>query len=441
MTVLLRRWVVGARADRMLTNSALLFTTSALMAAFGATFWVLAARLYPAETVGVAGAIVTASDTLALFAQLGLNIALVRTMPRSRHQAADFTVSVVVVGSAAAVFALGYLLVLPHTAPRVHDALAGPWVGALFVGLVAATAVNMLTDSVFLAIDRVRSYLWLNGLVLGLTKCTLPVLLAGAGVLGLYGSAGGAALLCGAASAVVIYRHLPRPSTLRPSPELRRARGFAGAGYATVVLALTPQLVLPLLVVNELGAATTAYFFVSLQVVALQNAVVVAVGNSMYAEGERHPHRRTQAVRRGGVTMAVVCTTSAAAVWLVAPLLLRAFGQEYAAEGTATLRVLSLSVIGLGASYWAAMRLRLVDHAGAMIAAQVIGTSVVLTLSVVAVPHGTTWVAAALGAGYLVGGLAGYLMSRFVAPLRDAPRAPGTGEPGGTTGATVGAVS
>ncbi|WP_068121947.1 lipopolysaccharide biosynthesis protein, partial [Nocardioides massiliensis] len=366
----------------------------------------------PAETVGLAGAVVAASDTLALVAQLGLNIALVRTMPRSRHQFADFRVAVLVVGGAAAAFAAGYVLLLPLTSPRVHEVIGSPWAAVLFIGLVTATAVNLLTDSVFLAIDRVRSYLWLNGVLLGLAKCGLPFLLAGAGVLGLYGSAGGAALLCGLASIVVISRHLPRSRRMRPSRELRAARGFAGAGYVTVVLALSPQLVLPLLVVNELGSAATAYFFVSIQIVALQNAIVVAVGNAMYAECERHPDRRSQAFRRGGILMGVVCVGSAAAVWVVAPLLLRVFGPEYAAEGTATLRVLSVAVIGLGLSYWGAMRLRVVGRPGAMVGAQVVGTAAVLSLAVAAVPHGTTWVGAALGVGYLVGGLVSCAMSR-----------------------------
>lgn len=412
---------VSARSDRMLTNSAMLFATSALMAGFGALFWVLAARLQSPEVVGLAGTVVAASDTLALFAQLGLNIALVRTMPRSNHQAADVLTAVAVVGSAAALFALVYALLLPVTSPRVHEVLDSPWTIVLFCVLVAATAINVLSDNVFLAIDRVRSYLWLNGFGLGIAKTLLPFLLAGAGVLGLYGSVGGAALLCGAASLVVILRHLPRPTRLRPSSELVHARGFAGAGYATVVLALTPQMVLPLLVVNELGAAAGAVFFVSMQVVGLQNAVIVAVGSAMYAECERHPERRRESVRKGGLAMVGVSVASAGAVFLVAPFLLQVFGDHYAETGTATLRVLSLAVLGLGLSYWSAMRLRVAHKPTAMVAAQVVGTVVVLGLALVAVPHGTTWVAAALGAGYAVGGIAGYLISRFWAPITDEP--------------------
>ena len=122
------------RSDRMLMNSAMLFGTSLAMAGFGALFWVLAARLHSAHTVGLAGSLVAASDTLALFAQLGLNIALVRTMPRSDRKAADVVTAAVVVGVAAALFALVYALLLPLTSPRVHAVLDSPWAIALFTG-------------------------------------------------------------------------------------------------------------------------------------------------------------------------------------------------------------------------------------------------------------------------------------------------------------------
>ena len=59
------------------------------MAGGGALFWVIAARLASPEDVGLAGSLVAAADSLALFAQLGLNIAMLRTMPTSSRKAAD----------------------------------------------------------------------------------------------------------------------------------------------------------------------------------------------------------------------------------------------------------------------------------------------------------------------------------------------------------------
>lgn len=419
-----RNWrdiAATVRSDRLLTNSALMFSTTLMMAGGGAVFWIIAARLQSPEAVGLAGSLVSAADAIALFAQLGLNITLLRTMPTSERPAADVTTAAVVVVTAGGLFALGYGALLPITSPRLHAVLSSPITVALFCVLVAATALNVLTDSIFLSINRVSSYLWLNGILLGLTKCVLPFLLAGAGALGVYGSVGGAALLCGLASLLVIFRHVPGNRTLRPSSQLLSARRFAGAGYATYVLNVIPQLVVPLLIINELGAARGAVFFLSTQIVTLQNAVVLAVGNSMYAESERTPTRRAEVVRRGGLTMAAVAVAGFGVVLVLAPYFLGVFGDHYAAEGTATLRVLSLCVLALAFNYWSAMRLRVAHHLTAMVGVQLACTVAVLFLTVLAAPHGTVAVAYAWGAGQVLGGILGYVVSRAVAPLNNEP--------------------
>jgi O-antigen/teichoic acid export membrane protein len=428
MTVLVKQRLVSLRSDRMLTNSAMLFATTLLMGLAGALFWVVAARLQTPAVVGLAGSLVAASEAIALLAQLGLNIALMRTMPVSDRKAADMVTATALVATAGTLLALVYAVLLPVTSPRLHDVVDSPLVVLLFCLLVAATAVNVLTDNVFLAIDTVRSYLWLNGVFLGLAKCTLPFLLTGAGVLGLYGSVGGAAMLCGLASLWVVFRHLPGPRRLAPSRALREARGFAGAGYATYMLTLLPVLVLPMIVVNALGPAATAFFFLSAQIITVQNQALLAVGNSMYAESERHPERRRRILAHGARTMAAVGVLSAAVVVVAAPLVLSLFGPTYAEEGTATLRVMSLGVLGLGFNYWVAMRLRIAHHTVAMVVAQAVSTVLVLGLVVAVVSHGTVWAAAAWGIGQLVGGLVGLAISLTVAPVRDGVPAAADGD-------------
>ncbi len=273
--------------SKLLSNSLLVFATTILMAGAGALFWVIAARLAEPEEVGLAGSLVAAGDALALFAQLGLNIAIVRILPGSSRKAADVMTAALVVVGAGALFALFYALLLPVASPRLADVLESPVTIALYAVLVAATALNVLTDSVFLAIDRVWSFLRLNGVLLGVLKCSLPFLLAGAGAFGLYSSVGLAVAACGLASLWVILRHLPGPRRPRPSPELLANRGFAAAGYVTYVLTVLPLLVFPLVVVNALGSAQAGAYFISFQVAMLLNAIVLAVGNATYAECER----------------------------------------------------------------------------------------------------------------------------------------------------------
>jgi O-antigen/teichoic acid export membrane protein len=410
----------AVRSNPLLVNSILMFATTLMMAAGGAIFWVVAARLTSPENVGLAGSLVSASDSLALFAQLGLNISLLRTMPTSQRKAADVATASFVVVTAGTVFALIYCLLLPVTSPRLHAVLGSPLTIGIYCVFVAATALNVLTDSIFLSINRLWSYLKLNGVLLGVAKCGLPFLLAGAGAMGLYGSVGGAILLCAVASLWVIFRNVPGRRSLTPSRELLDSARFAGAGYLTYVLYVVPQLVFPLLVINALGSARGGVFFISVQIVTLQNAVTLAIANSTYAEAERNPHMRRKIVRHGGITLAICAFASTAVMFVMAPYFLHIFGSHYAQQGTATLRILSFSISAAAFNYWSAIRLRIAHHLPAMILVQLVSTTVMLGIAVFAAPYGTVWVAAAWGIGHVVGGVVGYIVSRTIAPVRDA---------------------
>ena len=222
------------------------------------------------------------------------------------------------------------------------------------------------------------------------------------------------------ASLWVIFRHLPGRRWRAPSKELLAARRFAGAGYVTYVLTVLPLLVFPLLIINTLGSAASASYFISFQIVTLLNAVILAVANATYAESERAVSGRRHVVRKGGVTLVACSVAGAAAMWVLAPYFLQIFGPHYAAEGTWTLRILSIATVCAAFNYWSAIRLRLASHLKAMILVQVLSTTVMLVLAVLLVPHGTAWVAAAWGIGHLVGGVVGYVVSVTVARFDDA---------------------
>ncbi len=217
----------------------------------------------------------------------------------------------------------------------------------------------------------------------------------------------------------MILRHVPGRRSLTPSRELLASRRFAGAGYLTYVLTVLPLLVFPLLVINALGSAKGASYFISFQVVTLQHALILAVVNATYAESERAVHGRRRVVRKGGITLMTCAAASTAVMVVLAPYLLQVFGDHYVAGGTATLRVLSLATIAAAFNYWSAIRLRLSAHLRAMISVQLASTAVMLVLAGVLAPLGTVWIGVAWGIGHLVGGIAGYVASVTVARFRD----------------------
>ncbi len=221
------RPVRAVRNDQLLVNSALIFTTTVLMA--GARRGVLGDR-------GPAGHPATTSASPARWSRPATRSRSspswastsrsLRTLPtqqppgrrRARPRRSSWSTPV-------AVFALVYALLLPLTSPQLADVLRSPVDdrALLRAGRARPRSTCSPTTSSSASTGSGPTC-GSTAILMGVAKCVLPFLLAGAGALGLYGSVGGAILLCAVASLWVILRHVPGPRSLSPSP---RAAGRA----------------------------------------------------------------------------------------------------------------------------------------------------------------------------------------------------------------------
>lgn len=395
-----------------LVDSTLILATSVLMAAAGAGFWLIGARLHDAAAVGIAGSLVSATVVISFAAQLGLNVTLVDTMPTSARRAADFVTTTLITGSTGFVLGLGYALVAPLVVPQLEVLRASPVHALSFAALCAGTAVNVTTDSAFLALRMLGANLGVNGVLMGVVKCGLPFALIGLGAFGLYAAVGVASLVAAVASCVLVLRALPRPWLAAPSEGLRRSVRYSLSGYAVGLVDLAPVLVLPLIILGALGAEANAVYFVGFQIVTLLNSVAFAVGSSTFAAGAREPHRAWEIAVRAARLMAVGMVLGAAALLVLAELLLAVFGEVYADHGVITLRWFAVGALAVAAAHWAVivLRLRRALVATVVVAGTCAGVTVVL--AALWAERGTSWVALGWAIGHLVGALLGLALVR-----------------------------
>ncbi len=299
MTAALIAKLRAARSDQLLANSALIFLTTVLMAGGGALFWVIAARLATPEDVGLAGSLVAAADSLALFAQLGLNIAILRTMPTSGRKARR----------------------------RAHRLRRGARRRHRVRTRLLPAAAGHLAEAdhrARLAVGRSRSTACWSApprSTCSPTACSWPstgsrTTCASTGSCSASRSAGcrscspapvrwgstarsvGRSRCCAVASLWVIFRHVPGRRSLSPSRELLDARRFAGAGYVTYVLTVLPLLVFPILVINALGSAA--------------RRVVLHQLPDRHPAQRGHPRGRQRDVRRERARHRAAASTSSA---------------------------------------------------------------------------------------------------------------------------------
>lgn len=76
----------------------------------GFFFWVIAARLYPVEGIGLASAAISAMGLLALLSTLGLDYGLIRFLPNASEKAKDMINSCFTLGGLVSIIlALAFL--------------------------------------------------------------------------------------------------------------------------------------------------------------------------------------------------------------------------------------------------------------------------------------------------------------------------------------------
>jgi LmbE family N-acetylglucosaminyl deacetylase/O-antigen/teichoic acid export membrane protein len=339
------RWLTARLSgDHLLTNSLYLMVNTIAMAVLGFVFWLVAARLYSPGQIGAGTTLISASGLLGLAGMLGLNNSLVRYLPTSARRSAHINTALLLVMVASGVLACGYLLIIPWAAPKLSFARDSPLMFIGFVLFTAGTALNQLTDSIFIAYRSARFNFLIDGGLQSGGKIVLILLFQGFGAYGVFASAGTAAGIAVVVSVLVLVRRFDyRPKLEADREALGEVAQFAGGNYVVSLLNLSPVLLLPIIVVDRLGTASAGYFYIAFMIANVVFAAAYAVSQSLFAEasyGERQPG---DLARRATRILLVLLVPAGAVLALGSHLLMLPFGHAYSENGAATLAVLGLS--------------------------------------------------------------------------------------------------
>ena len=390
------------RTDHLVRNSLYLFLSTAVQAALGFIFWLVMARLFSSTDVGKASSLISATSLIGYFALFGLNSTLIRFLPTAEDGNRLITSALLLVVGTGASIGFVYVLLTPVIASRLAFIDRSPALTAGFVLLSSAAAVNVLTDSVFIAHRRAELCALTDGVIGGFGKIIFGLVLAGTGAYGLFSASTGGFAASALASVVLIAVVLHwRPSLSRPVQALRPLLRFSGANYVANAFNLLPSVVVPLIVLDRLGPKPAAYYFVAFQMATLLYAAVNAVESSFLAEGSQ-AGADWRAVRRRSRLLAIMLFVpggiilSAAAHWV-----LLAFGVEYSQHGTGCLVLLAIAVLPIAACNWAWTVLRLIGRLGALVLSTFVYSAAICSSAWLLAGHGLDALTAAwpLGSG------------------------------------------
>jgi len=346
-------------------NSFFLMANTVVTSGLGFFFWMVVARFYTEAEVGWGSAIISAISLLALLSVPGFGAALIRFLPKAEKPQDMINACFTIGGTIAVVLSVIFVAGLNIWSPALVFIRHNIIFAAAFVLFVLAQTLSGMMASVFISRRRADFSLY-KSTIFSLLKIPLPILLV------LFFHTFGIAASWGVASAVALavalFFFIPRVQPhYKPVPSLNPGVisgmwRYSAGSYPARLFSAAPGLVLPVLVVNLLGAEQNAYFYVAWMIAGLLFAIPAASARSLFAEGAHFEEDLRGNVAKTLKFVFIILVPAVILVLLVGKWLLLLFGASYSASGLMLLRVLSVSGLFVGVTNIYTTTLRVEDR-------------------------------------------------------------------------------
>jgi O-antigen/teichoic acid export membrane protein len=281
--------------DPLYKNSFFILLTLITSAGIGFLFWIIAAKIYPQEEVGLNTALISVVSLIALISFLGLDQSLIRFFPeRDKFKILTtsclvITISTIIIGI---IFVLGVNLWSPGLS-MIWDNLI-----IFFLAIIAFSLITP-TANAFIA-SRKSNYYFLQNL--SLSSRLVLVLLPVFGKLGIFISFSISCIIGVLFSIYLIHRLKLGKFSVKKALSidwdfLKQSFRFSIVNYYTMLFATVPGYLLPIIVLNVLGGEQTAYYYIAYTIAYLLFMISGAFGTSLFVEGSHGRSLKTNTLR------------------------------------------------------------------------------------------------------------------------------------------------
>lgn len=385
------------------TNAFYLMLNTAVMSLLGFFFWIVVARFYTEVEVGYSSAIISTLRLLASLSLIGLDISLIRFLPQAERVQDLINTCLTLSGAISLVTAGTFIVGLDWWSPGLVFIKQNAIFTSTCIAFTLVYTLSNLMDSAFLA-GRRAGFILSKNTISSLLKLPLPILFVfffhTFGIIASYSVALGTAL------AISLFLFLPRVQrfykplfTIKLSL-IKDMWQYSSSNYVASLLSAITILLLPVMVVNLLGAEQNAYFYIAWMIVSLLFAIPDAVSQSLFAEGSHFEDKLKQNVVSSFKFALLLLIPAAILLVLLGKWLLLAFGQSYSASGLHLLQILAISSLPFGINSIYSTILRVTDRIKELIMIRGIIAIVVILTSYLIVPKigiigiGYTWLGA-----------------------------------------------
>ncbi len=268
--------------DPLYRNSLFIMSNTGLVALFNYVFWLLAGKVTSPGHVGLATAAISASMMIAAISRLGMDDSITRFLPQSKDRGGFVNALIAIMLLVTVIVLAGFMIWLPHISPALL--FLQQWQYALlFIVLVFLTSVCNMQGTTLVASRRADLAL-LEYAILFL-RIPLLFVTGSLGIFGIFLAMDITYLIMMVVGFIFLYRMGIARDLHVDIGQARKTMRYSLSNYMALILYTAPYTLIPILVVNVIGASQQAYYYAAYSIAAFLLLVPDAIVASMFVEG------------------------------------------------------------------------------------------------------------------------------------------------------------
>jgi amino acid adenylation domain-containing protein len=330
-------------SDPLYRNSLFIMASAVVLGGLGFVFWIIIARLYKTEDVGIATTLISVMSLLSSLTLMGLHSSIPRYLPKSADKNELINSSFVIVTLATLLVSVIFLLGLQIFSPRLLFLRSNVFYVISFTIFIIFCSWNILVDAIFIAFRSAGNIL-IKSIIISVLKLGLPFALIAFGAYGIFASTASAfALGVLAGLVILLLKFKIRPSVVVNISLIKEISAYSFANYIVDSILNIPSLVLPVIILNVLSANYAAYYYIVSMFQSMLLIIPLATAQALLTEGSYNEAELKKHVKKAAATILLMLIPATAVMVFAGNILLQFFGKNYATEAFQFLQLISVS--------------------------------------------------------------------------------------------------
>ena len=269
--------------DSLIKNSIYLIMASFFSVIIGFFFWIIAARYYTQNDIGMTSAIISSMSLISIISLVGFPTALIFYLPRFKDVNKIINSCIILSALISIILSLVFIAGLKIWAPDIEQIFNNLELILAFVIITTMVTISAIMSGSFTA-GRRSSFHMFKENIFGIIKIFPLILFTGFGAMGIFLSWGLGLMIAITIGFILLNKLWKYSPSLKFDPIIKNMAGFSAGNYVAGIFYSLPRMIFPIMILNLISSESAGYFFIAMTVAGLLYGISQSMSNSLLAE-------------------------------------------------------------------------------------------------------------------------------------------------------------